>query len=74
MRTTAVSVVLYCVGAVFLFVHTTAPFLWGLLGISASYPLGRGPILYYLSGFSPIVGAAVAFIAAETAHRKGGRQ
>ena len=68
-----VSVVLFALGVVFLFMHTTLPFLWSLLGISATYPLNTGAILYYASGLTPILGAVLAAIGAETAAGKRDR-
>jgi len=45
-------------GTFFMFMHTTAPFLWAVIGITYPYPLSSNEgLLFYLQGFSPAIGA-----------------
>lgn len=69
MKIRTISITLFIIGLIFLFIHTTFPFLWAVFGISSSYPLSKGVILNYLSGFTPIIGALILFISAKIAER-----
>lgn len=55
----------FCVGVFFLFVHTTMPFLWFLIGIPLAYPLiPTQGLLVVLPGFTPPIGAALMVVGA----------
>ena len=49
---------IFLLGTFFLFMHTTIPFLWAIIGITYPYPLSSNQgVLFYLQGFSPPIGA-----------------
>lgn len=49
---------LFSVGVFLVFVHTTLPFLWALVGIPLAYPLTPTEgIMETLPGFTPPIGA-----------------
>ena len=49
---------LFSVGVFLVFVHTTLPFLWALVGIPLAYPLTPTEgIMVTLPGFTPPIGA-----------------
>lgn len=55
---------LFFLGGFLLLVHTTLPFLWALAGNPFPYPLtSSSGILWFLSGFTPAIGAIVIVIA-----------
>ena len=57
------SLVFLVLGAFLAHVHTTLPFLWGLVGIPGAYPLWMPEgALAVLGGFSPPIGAALMVI------------
>jgi len=54
---------IFSVGVFLVFVHTTLPFLWALVGIPLSYPLTSNEgILLILSGFTPPIGALLMIL------------
>ena len=58
MNKNNLGIVIFLLGIFFLFMHTTSPFLWLLIGIAYPYPLSSNQgILFYLQGFSPPIGA-----------------
>lgn len=62
MQSRRLGVCLFSVGVFFLFVNTTAPFLWHLIGVPWAYPFaptGGSVMLISLPGFTPAVGAAL---------------
>lgn len=63
MSRKSLSLVLFVLGAFLAHVHTTLPFLWGLVGIPWVYPL-RVPqgALAMLGGFTPPIGAVLMVI------------
>ena len=53
----------FSVGAFFMFVHTTLPFLWALVGIPLAYPLTTTQgMLAILPGFTPAIGALLMVV------------
>jgi hypothetical protein len=49
---------IFLLGTFFMFMHTTIPFLWAIIGITYPYPLSSNQgVLFYLQGFSPPIGA-----------------
>lgn len=62
MRSRRLGVSIFFVGVFFLFVNTTASFLWRLVGVPWAYPLTptEGSVmLVSLPGFTPALGAAL---------------
>ncbi len=56
---------LFFVGVFFLFVHTTLPFLWALLGVPSAYPLASSEGIWaLLPAFSPPIGALLVVLGA----------
>ena len=56
-------IALFFVGVFFLFVHTTLPFLWGLLGVPSAYPLfSNEGIWAFLPGFTPAIGGLLLLL------------
>ena len=56
-------ITLFFVGVFFLFVHTTLPFLWALVGVPLAYPLASSEgILAVLPGFTPVIGAILMVV------------
>lgn len=64
MRTRVAAYLLFGLGVILLFVHTTMPALWELFGSPGNYPLASadGP-LALASGFTPVVGALLMLVA-----------
>lgn len=64
MRRRVAAYLLFGLGVVLLFVHTTLPALWELFGSPGDYPLASadGP-LALASGFTPVVGALLMLFA-----------
>lgn len=63
MRAKKLGLSLFSVGAFFVFVHTTLPFLWALVGIPLAYPLtATKGILAVLPGFTPAIGAILMVV------------
>ena len=67
-------IALFSVGVFFLFIHTTLPFLWALVGVPLAYPLtsSRG-ILAFLPGFTPAIGATLMVVGGMIYGRKARR-
>lgn len=64
MRKERLAYALFGFGVFLLFVHTTLPALWQLLGIAEEYPLASTQGLLGLStGFTPPAGAFVMLVA-----------
>lgn len=60
MSTKKIGVALFFVGVFFLFVHTTLPFLWALVGVPIAYPLASTKGIWAaLSFFTPALGALI---------------
>ena len=55
--------ILFGVGVLLLEIHTTFAVFWQLLGIPMPYPLSQSIVLYYSSGFTPILGAICLLLA-----------
>jgi len=50
-------IALFFVGVFFLLVHTTLPFLWGLIGVPSAYPLVSSVGIWaVLPAFTPPIG------------------
>jgi hypothetical protein len=57
MITKKIGIGLFFTGVFFLLVHTTIPFLWGLIGVPSAYPLVSSEgILALLPAFTPPIG------------------
>jgi len=55
---------LFFIGLIFLFVHTTLPFLWSLLGIPSAYPLTSSEGFWaILPAFTPPIGGLLLVLA-----------
>jgi len=54
---------LFALGAFFVHIHTTVPFLWALVGIPLAYPLmvTKG-VLAVLPAFTPPIGAVLLVV------------
>jgi len=60
MSTKKIGLALFFVGIFFLFVHTTLPFLWALVGVPIAYPLASNEGIWgALSFFTPALGGLV---------------
>jgi hypothetical protein len=58
MKRINIGIIILGIGIFLMFIHTTIPFLWAFLGISYPYPLASNEgFLFYLQGFSPVIGA-----------------
>jgi hypothetical protein len=58
MQAKILALSLFSVGVFLVFVHTTLPFLWALMGIHLAYPLWPTEgMLVILPGFTPPIGA-----------------
>lgn len=63
MNKNNLGIVIFLLGTFFLFMHTTIPFLWAIIGITYPYPLSSNQgVLFYLQGFSPAIGAALLVV------------
>ena len=64
MRRERFAYALFGVGVFLLFVHTTMPALWQLLGMAGAYPLASTQGLLGIStGFTPPLGALLMLVA-----------
>lgn len=58
---------IFLLGTFFMFMHTTTPFLWALIGITYPYPLSSNEgFMLYLQGFSPAIGAILLVVGSLT--------
>ena len=58
MQAKILGLLLFSVGVFLVFVHTTLPFIWALVGIPFAYPLAPTEgIMVALLGFTPPIGA-----------------
>ena len=54
---------IFLLGTFFMFMHTTIPFLWAIIGITYPYPLSSNQgVLFYLQGLSPPIGAILLVV------------
>jgi hypothetical protein len=57
MLTKKPGIVIFFIGVFFLFIHTTLPFLWGLIGVPSAYPLVSSKGIWaMLPAFTPPIG------------------
>lgn len=64
MRRRLAAALLFGLGVVLLFVHTTMPALWELFGPEGDYPLASADgTLALASGFTPVIGAVLMLTA-----------
>lgn len=63
MNKNNLGIVIFLLGIFFLFMHTTIPFLWAIIGITYPYPLSSNQgVLFYLQGLSPPIGAVLLVV------------
>ena len=63
MSTKKSGIALFLIGVFFLFVHTTLPFIWRLIGVPSAYPLvSENGIWAMLPGFTPPIGALLVVL------------
>ena len=63
MKNKRLGLALFALGVFSLFVHTTLPFLWYLVGITLDYPLASTEgILFILPGITPAIGALLLVV------------
>ncbi|MCJ7716609.1 MAG: hypothetical protein MUO54_08825 [Anaerolineales bacterium] len=54
---------IFLLGTFFMFMHTTIPFLWAVIGITYPYPLSSNEgFVLFLQGFSPAIGAILLVV------------
>ena len=63
MNKNNLGIAIFLLGIFFLFMHTTIPFLWAIIGITYPYPLASNEgFMFYLQGFSPTIGAILLVV------------
>ena len=63
MNKNNLGIAIFLLGIFFLFMHTTIPFLWAIIGITYPYPLSSNQgVLFYLQGLSPPIGAILLVV------------
>ena len=63
MNKNNLGIAIFLLGIFFMFMHTTIPFLWAIIGITYPYPLSSNQgVLFYLQGLSPPIGAVLLVV------------